>query len=220
MRRLLFAFLTVLSVITFCSCSDLSGTRNVSGSGLDFQVQNSEYDSSDTNSEIDISTPQYMLEKEANLKAWKLTDKSEWQTFTKNCDGVVLTVTTDKSEYRQDEPIKIKAAIQNKTDRDICLFYYNSRKSYPVEIYAELSLNGTHLSNERANYGLCALDDVLVPAGEECVDYLNLNTIFNDKILPEKGVYEGSCWINVCSESNYTYGDVTRYSVNFSVTLI
>ncbi len=49
---------------------------------------------------------------------------------------------------------------------------------------------------------------------------LNLNTAFNDKILPEKGVYEGSCWINVCSEPNYPYGDVTRYSVNFSVTLI
>lgn len=220
MRRLLVVLLIALSLFMLCSCSSLSDAVNSSDGETD--------PISAPTSEMDIHTF-YLQYNEENAKAWEQLDKSGRQTFTEDFDGLVITVTTDKSEYSLDEPIRVKATLQNKTGRDIYLFYSNSYKNYPIEFYADLSRGGKHLLNDRLD-GVrdCVVEIITVKPDEERTDYLNYRTycpkrdprnVCDYEELAEKGVYSGSCWITVCLDPDDPIRDYADYSVDFSVAL-
>lgn len=220
MRRVLIILLISLSVFLLCSCSNSSVVGNSSDSRIDSLI---------SDPVPDIHT-KYLLDNEENAKTWEQLNKNELQTFTEDFDGLLITVTTDKSEYSLDEPIKVKATLQNKTGRDINLFYSNSYKNYPIEFYADLSRNGKHLLNDRLD-GVrdTVIEIITVKPDEERTDYLNYRTycpkrnpknVSDYEELAEKGVYSGACWITICSDPDHPINDYTDYSVDFSVTLI
>lgn len=217
MKHLLIFLLIALFLLMLCSCS---GMRDV-GSDSKTPPQSSDF-------EIDRHTV-YLLENESNSKSWELDDESERQTFNKVFDDIVITVETNKSKYIIGESIKVRATLQNKTDKNLYLYYANSYLNYPIEFYSDLSLNDKYLLNNRSGFRNCIEEVITVKPNEERSDYLifhtycekqNFSNIYDNEEIAESGVYSGSCWIDVCSEPNYPYGDVTSYSVDFSVTLI
>ena len=140
LRYLPIVLLTVLSLFMLCSCAGtdekisddiinsisdpISDANTFAGAGDDEKLPDDIIDPI-ADPVPDVHTF-YLQYNEENAKAWEQSDKGEWQTFTEDFDGLVITVTTDKSEYSLGDPIKVKATLQNKTDRDIYLVYSNS----------------------------------------------------------------------------------------------
>lgn len=119
MRRLPIVLLTALSLFMLCSCSGLSDAVNSSDGETD--------PISAPTSEMDIHTF-YLQYNEENAQAWEQLDKSGQQTFTENFDGLVITVTTDKSEYDLDEPIRVKPPCKTKqAGKSICIIQIHTK---------------------------------------------------------------------------------------------
>lgn len=221
MKRLLAVFLISFTLLTFCSCS----RNNAENSGDNLQ------DVSDENMQGDLTDGVSDLpEEDIEIKP---------QTFTKDFDGVVLTVTTDKSTYSVGEPINVTATLENNTDKAINLFYGASTTNGSAELmpYFEQLI-------EFPIYGNIWRDDVVTiisfAQGEKCVQdftfqtytdyfqgtsengYITIPTdILPDYDKPAKpGVHSGKLCVHTCSDVNDTWENITDYTLDFSVTLI
>lgn len=230
MKRLLILLVTALSALTLCSCSkqNADSESNLQSSSSDTESSNSAPQGSSSVTIMDAHEKN-LLDNKKNAEAWKLCDKSRQQTVKKDFDGMEITVTTDKGEYSQDEPIRIKATLKNTTDKDIYLYYADSCVGNPIEFYARLSRGDRKLLNDRPSLCNHVVDIITVKPGEERTDYLNFRTycfkqnaygITGGEESAEKGVYSGSCWITTCTNPEEPYGEIANYSVNFSVTLV
>lgn len=216
MKRLYIALLTTLLLLSLCSCTEQVSAENTFDLSPDLH-----------NSEIEMDLDSCLvLEHEANSMSWLSTNENDHQTFRKDYDGIVLTVTTDKSEYASDESVKIKAALKNNTEKEIYVYYAASRNRYPIEFDVELIHGSKHLITDGPRFifrGAAMVIDTVAP-GEELTDYITYLTYYpnapGSKASAESGTYNGSCCIRLCSEPDYPYGDVTKYSIDFSVTLV
>lgn len=158
---------------------------------------------------------------------------SKPQTFTKDSDGIVLTVTTDKSEYGTGEPINVTATLENRSGKDINLYYGMAPIGYTVELAVDIE----HLIGDPIEPVCRAAMVTIIPVkpGERFVQNFKFQTYTgieetisdgNIKYSPdfqkvaEAGLYNGTCGIRVCSNIDYPHGDITNYSLDFSVTLI
>lgn len=242
MKRLLLAsLLTTLLLPAFCSCSRQSAGGSVSeppeqivpsrsiarinGNGLSelkYKMPSERYipNISDYYNSNDI------LDYEVNSQIWRETDKSDSRTFSKDCDGILLTVTTDKSDYTADEPIRIRACLKNNTESDICLFYGEYPIRYPISFGTEApSLNEKYLLEK--GDGLicteCAEARLLVAPGAELDDYITYTTYsawsYGGKALAEEGVYNGCFSIGIDPDPN-VYDNEVVYKIDFTVKLI
>lgn len=112
MKRFLTFFLLSFALLTFCSCSDQSAVR---------EPQNDSSETTDSDSVSDRT---------------ETDDKNEPMIFTKDFDGLVLTVTTDKSAYSAGDEINVTAALENRSDKDVNLYYgmYPEPDNLPVEL--------------------------------------------------------------------------------------
>ena len=161
-----------------------------------------------------------------------MENTNEPQTFTKDFDGVILTVTTDKSTYDVGEPINVTATLENKSDKDINLLY----GAATTDDSAELMPHFEHLIEYPIRGDVCrdcVMTIIPFRQGEKCVqnftfqtytDYLNGDitgpTVMPDYDKPsEPGVHSGKLRVQTCSDMEYPYGTITDYSLDFSVTL-
>lgn len=217
MRCLFIAFLMSITLLAFCSCSEQDDVRGTDGGG-DSQKLNSE------------TTDSSLIE---GVSGYQITGSEDnGQTFTKDFDGVVLTVTTDKSTYGAGEPIDVTAMLENKSDKDINLFYPSIPKDGSVELMVDIE----HLIEDPIIMDSRAEMVVIIPVkcGEKYVQnykfqtYTGIEQTISDgnviysidyQKVAKEGVYNGKCGIQVCSNVTYPYGAITDYSLDFSVTL-
>ena len=153
------------------------------------------------------------------------------RTFTKDYDGVILTVTTDKSAYNPGETVNVNATLENRSGKDIYLRYgHIPHTNEELEVKVEgLIKDPIVLSDSHAS----AVHIITVKNGEKLENSLKYLTYTGtirsedkktgypdpDKIA-EPGVYNGSCEIHVCESPKYPPGDIIKYSLDFSITLI
>lgn len=158
---------------------------------------------------------------------------SEPQTFIKDSDGILLTVTTDKSEYSTGDPINVTATLVNISGKDINLYYGSSTINGSVELAVDIEhLIGDPIESVSRNEVITIIP---VKPGERFVQNFKFQTYTgieetisdgNIKYSPDfqkvakAGRYNGTCGIRVCSDADYPHGDITNYSLDFSVTLI
>ncbi len=224
MRRLFTVLLTSLALLGFCSCSTQNAGRGLSNSRGDSHNVNTE--TIDTNLTDSVSS---QPERDSENKG---------QSFTKDFDGVVLTITTDKSTYVVGEPIAMTATLENKSDKDINLFYGAATTGDSIELtprFEDLI--------EYPIHGDLGRDDVItiIPflQGEKCVQDFTFQTYTDyfqgtsengyitipDEVLPdyhklaEPGKHIGKLCVQTCSDTKYPYGVITDYSLDFSVTV-
>lgn len=165
------------------------------------------------------------------------SDENKGQSFTKDFDGVVLTVTTDKSTYSVGEPINVTATLENNTDKAINLFYGASTTNGSAELMPRFEQ-----LIEFPIYGSICRDDVVtvIPfaQGEKCIQDFTFQTYTDyfqgtsengyitipTEILPDynkpaqPGVHSGKLRVQTCSDVNYPYGE-TDYTLDFSITI-
>lgn len=168
----------------------------------------------------------------ASYEASGMEKTNKLQTFTKDFDGVILTVTTDKTEYGTGEQINVTATLENKSSKDINLLY----GAATTDDSAELMPRFEHLIEYPIRGDVCrdcVMTIIPFRQGEKCVqkftfqtytDYLN-GDITSPNVLPaydkpaEPGVHSGKLRVQTCSDMEYPYGTITDYSLDFSVTL-
>lgn len=245
MKRIIMSVPLIFSLLFLCSCSPQSAAQNTVDSVSESAEQIiSDYSIARINgnglSELKYTKPSEryipnisdyynsndILDYEVNSQIWRETDKSDSRTFSKDYDGILLTVTTDKSEYTADEPIRIKACLKNNTKSDICLFYGEYPIRYPISFGTEApSLNEKYLLEK--GDGLicteCAEARLLVAPGVKLDDYITYTTYsawnYGGKALAEDGVYNGYFSIGVDPDPN-VYNDEKEYKIDFTVKLI
>lgn len=219
------ALLTSFSFFVFCSCSDSNSARSLENGKAASQDLNSETNSADL-TEI--------------ASGHRDTDSNhEEQTFTQDFDGVVLTVTTDKSSYKVGETISITVTLENNSGKNLNLFYGAATTGGSAEL--------TPRFEDLIEYpirGDLGRDDVItiIPfmQGEKSVQDFTFQTYTDyfqgtsengyitipTEILPDynkpakSGVHGGKLRVQTCSDLNYPYGVITDYSLDFSVTVI
>lgn len=224
MRRLFIVLLTLFILLSFCSCSERNNAE-MENSGGGSQMLNSETINGDL-TESASSHPE-------------TGGENKGQSFTRDFDGVILTVTTDKSIYGMGEPINLTAMLENKSGKDINLLY----GGMTTDTSAELMLSFEGLI-EYPIRGDVSRDSVMtvIPfeQGETCTQEFTFQTYTDyfqgtsdngyitipTEILPdynkpaEPGVHSGKLCVQTCSDVNYPYGVITDYSLEFSITLI
>lgn len=162
-----------------------------------------------------------------NRELWESLDKSTWQTIKEDFDGIEITVTTDKREYKLDDTIRIRATLKNNTGKNIYIFhtgnyYYN----YPVQFYSYIRKKdeGNYILDEYISHNYSHYSKtIVIKPGEEFSDYHEYktyhpiqNTAFSE--LADKGVYNGDCSISVWESLNKDIYE--SLSVSFSIKLV
>lgn len=113
MKRSLIVILIACSLFTFCSCEKKINTEP----GLESRIDSQSFDSEKTSSVDSGKTQSDTQDTEyANAE----------HVFTKDFDGIIMTITTDKSEYCKGETIHVTASLENTKDEDIYLYYGES----------------------------------------------------------------------------------------------
>ena len=225
MKRLFVVLLISLALLAFCSCSGQNTARGLSYSSDDSQNLNPETTNSDLTESVSSNS--------------ETGDENNGQSFTKDFDGVILTIITDKSTYVAGEPITMTATLENKSGKDINLFYGAATTGDSAELMPRFE--------DLIEYpirGDLGREDVITTIpfmqGEKCVQEFTFQT-YTDyfqgtsengyitipaEVLPdynklaEPGVHSGKLCVQTCSDVNYPYGVITDYSLDFSITLI
>ena len=159
-----------------------------------------------------------------------IVENSE-QTFTKDFDGLVLTVTTDKSAYKIGEQIHLTAALENNRDEEVYLYYGMSPIDYTVELspgFEDLIEYPHEIVSRDA-----AITIITVKQGEKYVqdftfltytDYIeSVSETGNIEYYPDystpaaPGVHYGKLRIGTCQGKEWNSDDITDYTLDFSV---
>ena len=171
--------------------------------------------------------------------------KNKAQTFTKDFDGLVLTVTTDKSTYNIGEPIELTATLENNTGKDIILYYgtcgthgYDGQKAGTT---AELLPRFDKLIEypiRSAVWFNDAITEIPFKKGEKCVQKFTFQTYtgyleldyppqtgeFKNAVVPdmskvaESGVHYGKLTVMIYSDGE-ARDHITDCTLDFSVTV-
>ena len=171
----------------------------------------------------EIST--YTLEFSVTVTGEIFESENKGQTFTKDFDGLVLTVTTDKAEYNIGEPIHLTATLENNRNEDIYLYYGNAPIDYTVELSPRFEdlIEYPHEIFVRDT----VVTLVTVKPGEKYVqdftfltytDYIESGfEYYPDYSKPAApGTHNGKLSIRTCSDEG-NYDDRTEYTLDFSV---
>ena len=147
------------------------------------------------------------------------------QIFSKDFDGIVLTVTTDKTEYLLNEPIYVTASVKNNSDETIGLYSPTGMPNSHKEIATRINQNGEYLYDPV--YGRIITFDMkslIIEPGEEYVQEMEFQTYYTDFVsrgdLAQPGVYSGGAAISVLSDPTDVESKLTWHSVDFSLTII
>lgn len=149
------------------------------------------------------------------------------QTFTKDYDGIVMTVTTDKTKYLFDEIIKVTASVKNVGNETLNLFVPTSSPNTHQEIYTTITHNGNYLCDPVT---IGAFNDgtatIYIEPGQEYVQEMNYETYYfssntlNPGPRAEEGLYSGKCTISLRIDPNDTSKDSFKhYSLDFSLVI-
>lgn len=211
MKHIALALLTSLLIIICCSCS-ASPIWN-----------GSEANPPKTGENTDSGT---LLPTEKTLPSED--EKNEPQVFTKDFDGIVMTVKTDKSKYQADELIYVDAAVKNTTDEKIHLFVPCLGPDSHAEIGTDIrDGNGSLIDVDTfMKFFEDAVDIVTIEPGGEYVQNMRFETYTgcdtSSRKPAEAGLLSGRCAITLLSDpTSFTKeSDYTSYSVDFSLTLI
>lgn len=143
------------------------------------------------------------------------------RTFSKDFNGIELTVTLDKAVYNINSIINIKAVVKNNTDNNIGLFI-------PVSGIGSHNEIKVLITNDHKNYLIDidtfgkAFDDaassLIIEPGKEYVQKMKFEMYYGyDRKLAAKGTYNGTATINVLSIPQDTSSSITSYSLDFEL---
>lgn len=174
----------------------------------------------------------YTLDFSVTLIEGDIDSENKGQTFTEDFDGLVLTVTTDKTEYNIGDTIHLTATLENNRDEEVYLYYGNSPIDYTVELsprFEDLIEYPHEIVSRDA-----AITIITVKPGEKYVrdltfltytDYIeSVSETWGIKYYPDygkpalPGVHNGTLSILTCP-NNGNYDDITEYTLKFSVTV-
>lgn len=157
MKRFLSILLTAASLFAFCSCSERKELP------------------------FDEKQP-YSQPPEAKKIVWLDNDLNDYtaddvnyrvterNTFSKDFDGVLLTVTTDKAEYKLGEEIHFTASVKNNTEKLIALYGPTTTKEAHMDISTLFEHGGKYLFDpDRSWIANCAVNRIKLAPGEEYV---------------------------------------------------
>ena len=155
------------------------------------------------------------------------TEKNDPQTFTKEFDGLVMTVTTDKTKYLFDEIIKVTASVKNTGNETLNLFVPTSSPDTHQEIYTTITHNGNYLCDPVTEGSFdTGTATVYIEPGEEYVQEMNYETYYfswgsgKGSQRAEEGLYSGKCEISLRIDPNGTSKDnFKNYSIDFSLVI-
>ena len=147
------------------------------------------------------------------------------QTFSKDFDGIVLTVTTDKTEYLLDEPIYVTASVKNNSDETVGLYSPTGMLNSHKVIATRINQNGEYLYDPvYGNIITFDMKSLIIEPGEEYVQEMEFQTYYTDFIdrgdLAQPGVYSGGAAITVLADPTDVESKRTGHSVDFSLTLL
>lgn len=211
MKHVLFILLTAFSVITLCSCSksDMDGSS----------VQSD--DESDS-AKVNVITGSNTLP-ETEPKPQTKAKEDVPQVFTGDFNGIVLTITTDKSEYHLDDAINVTASVKNTTEKRIHLLVSTSSPNSHREIKTEIFRDKMYLIDTDTDKALFFDDTAVlsIEPDEEYVQDMKFETYFYEsdygKKAAESGLYTGNSTIRVLTDPDGW--KTIRYSTEFSLTL-
>lgn len=150
-------------------------------------------------------------------------EENEPQIFTEDFDGIVLTVTTDKSEYHSDDVINVTASVKNTTEKSVHLFVSTSSSNSHSEIKTEIVRDKMYLIDTDIDKAVFFDDTAVlsIEPGEEYVQDMRFETYFYEsdygKKPAEAGLYTGTGAIRVLTDPDGW--ETIRYSIEFSLTL-
>lgn len=144
---------------------------------------------------------------------------------TQDFDGVILSVMTDKSSYKQGDDIKVTATVLNTTDKPIGLWMPVQGEGSHTEISTRISRGKYSLSD--VSVAGWSFDDVtsscLVKQGVEYVQEMVFSTFTgfasDHAEAYESGEYKGTASIRLLSDPDDTMSDITERLVEFSLTI-
>lgn len=193
----------------------------------------------DWENDYTFSLSTYTLDFSVTLIPADADSENPSQTFTKDYDGLVLTIITDKTSYNIGEPIEITAVLENNTGKDITLYYGECGSfGYDGQIVgssAELmpKIKGLIEYPVRSAVWFCeAITEIPFGKGEKCIQYFTFQTYagyidvpsstgqFKDAVKPDfskaaqPGAHKGTLWIMTRSEEG-----ITDYPLDFWVTI-
>lgn len=150
-------------------------------------------------------------------------EENEPQIFAKDFDGIVLTVKTDKSEYRSDDVINVTASVKNTTEESVHLFVPTSSPNSHSEIKTEIVRGKMYLIDTDIDKAMFFDDTAVlsIEPGDEYVQDMRFETYFYEsdygKKPAETGLYTGTGAIRVLTDPDGL--ETIRYSIEFSLTL-
>ena len=151
--------------------------------------------------------------------------ENEPQTFTEDFDGIVMTVTTDKTRYIFDEIMKVTASVKNNRNETVKLYVPTTTPAHQ-EINTKITRNGRYLCDPVTETFIdCAVNNIYIKPGEEYVQEMNYETYFTSDSektseRAEEGLYSGKCTILLYVDSYDTSEHSLKdYSLDFSLIL-
>lgn len=169
-------------------------------------------------------TVQYTLSESTSDLQPEISE-NEPQIFTEDFDGIVMTVTTDKTRYVFDEIIKVTASVKNNRNEAVKLYVGTTTPAHQ-EISTEITRNGRYLCDPVTETCMdCAENNIIIEPGEEYVQEMNYETYFSAEFgktqkLAEEGLYSGKSTILLLTDTNdSSERGFKNYSLIFSLIL-
>lgn len=186
----------------------------------------------------DDDITEYILDFSVTVDAQSSDSENPSQTFTKDFDGLVITVTTDKTTYNIGEPIELTATLENNTGKDITLWYstagsigYDGQKTGTTAELMPYFDNLIEYPVRSAHWPATAITEIPFRSGEKCVQNFTFQTYtgyielesppseeFKDAVIPDlskeasPGVYYGELYLTVYEpEEDYKYPTLGFY---------
>lgn len=151
---------------------------------------------------------------------------SEERIFTKDFDGIELTVILDKGSYTLDSLIGIQAKVKNNTDETIYLFFPTSSPNTHLEISTQITMDNVNYLIDRETYGKgydLGTFILSIEPGDEYVQNMQFETYYGrggiDKELASAGVYKGTAAIKLESDPQDMNSTTTTYTLEFKLEI-
>ena len=182
-----------------------------------------------TSGAVEVGKPQLRL---AIMKKTGYLSKGELrQTFTEDFDGLVLTVTTDKTEYDRGDTVYLTATLENTTVKDIYVYcntspyghtdeiapYFEDLIQEPIYDDAEIDMTPTIITLNAGQKGgrdfrFLTLTDCGSAGGELSPNYIT---------DASPGKHIGVFSVQTCPGPGFLIAQSTlpEYSVEFSITV-
>lgn len=187
---------------------------------------------------------QYTLDFSVTVYAHSPDSENPSQIFTEDYDGLVITVTTDKTAYNIGEPIELTATLENRTGKDVTLWYptYGTigYDGQPVGTTAELKPRFDDLIEYPVRSAVWiddAISTITFKKGNKCTQHFTFQTYtgyieiesssgeFKDAVIPDlsklasPGGHKGTLNVITCIDESGINGEISEHPLNFWVTI-